>query len=206
MKIFCVKCKQKTDTKNEKKVQMPNGRNAVKGECKKCGTKKTQFIASQKGGMFGPNQKTELPPRMKLQPILKEMKGGESFLNKLINSNKLPELHFRGFDSGFKPYSFAGPFTKLDKRLDKDKKPLPHSKPVNRVDQSAYHHDLGYENMKDQKSRKILDDIMIEDLTGIRKDKNARWQERADALLVEGFMRAKRLLGLGKKKKQKRHI
>jgi hypothetical protein len=97
-----MKCKRKTDTKNEKKVTMPNGRQAVKGECKTCGTKKTQFVGGkQKGGMYnGTTQRTELPPKMKLQPIKRQV-GGESWLNKLINSNKLPELHFRGFDSGF---------------------------------------------------------------------------------------------------------
>ena len=36
---YCVKCKAKQEMKNEQVVTMKNGRNAVKGECPKCGTK-----------------------------------------------------------------------------------------------------------------------------------------------------------------------
>ena len=46
MQIYCVRCRKKTDTKNEKKVTMGNGRQAVKGECKTCGTRKTQFVGA----------------------------------------------------------------------------------------------------------------------------------------------------------------
>jgi hypothetical protein len=143
-----------------------------------------------------------MPAKKKTAKKTKKQRGG-SFLDKLINSGKLPEMHFRGFDSGFKPYSFAGPFTKLDKRIDsKTKEPLANSKPVNRVDKAAYYHDLAYENMKDHESRKHADNAMIDDLDMIRKDKKARWQERADATIVGLFMKGKRLLGLGKKKQK----
>lgn len=125
---------------------------------------------------------------------------GGSIVDWAINNNYLPELHFRGFDSKFKAYNFAGPGTKLDKRLDGKMQPKAHSKPINRVDQSAYNHDLGYEAHKDHKTRKILDNVMIEDLDMIRKDKKGRWQERADAGLVGLAMRGKRFLGLGKKR------
>jgi len=37
-KGYCVKCKAKTDMKDEQKVTMKNGRAAVKGKCTKCGT------------------------------------------------------------------------------------------------------------------------------------------------------------------------
>ena len=42
--IYCVKCKQKTDTIDEQKTQTKNGRNAITGTCVKCGTKKYMFI------------------------------------------------------------------------------------------------------------------------------------------------------------------
>jgi len=35
---YCVKCKAKVDMKDEQKVQMKNGRPAMKGVCSKCGT------------------------------------------------------------------------------------------------------------------------------------------------------------------------
>jgi hypothetical protein len=169
---------------------LPNGNYITKGICKECGKGKCQFGG---GIITGPPDKS---------PVL-QVGSGQSIIDKLINSGKLPELHFRGFDSGFKPYNFAGPGTHLHKRLDPiTKKPLPHSKPINRVDESAYNHDLMYDMWPDNERRKVADDLMIEDLSNIRKDKSARWQERADATIVEGFMRAKRFLGLGKKRRQ----
>ena len=143
-------------------------------------------------------------PRKRRAPKRKQ-KGG-SILDKILNSATgiLPELHYRGFDSGFKPYSFAGPLTRLDKRLDANLKPLPHSMPVNLVDWTAYYHDLGYEQMRDHESRKILDNIMIDDLSSIRKDKTLGWKQRADAGIVGLAMRGKRFLGLGKPKRRKR--
>lgn len=35
---YCVKCKDKREMKDEKKVTMKNGRNAMKGKCPQCGT------------------------------------------------------------------------------------------------------------------------------------------------------------------------
>lgn len=213
MQIYCVKCRRKTDTKNEKKVTMPNGRQAVKGECKICGTKKTQFVGGkQKGGMFGPNQRTEYgddgikptKPKFKLQPIKRDRELiGQGFFNDYVMP-RLPELHYWSPFSG-KKHNFTGPGTKLKKRIDpKTKKPLPHSQPVNEVDKTAYLHDLAYDEFPDLERRKIADNVMIEDLDSIRKDKKVDWKTRGDALLVGGVMKLKRLLGLGKKKKYKK--
>jgi hypothetical protein len=207
-----MKCKSKTDTVGEKKVRMPNGRNAIKGKCKVCGTNKTQFVAgkSQKGGMFGREQKTEygdipmIPERktkFKLQPIKRMV--GEGWFNDYVMP-RLPELHYVSPFTG-KRHSFTGPGTKLNKRIDpKTKKPLPHSQPVNEVDKTAYLHDLAYDEFPDLERRKIADNVMIEDLNQIRKDKKLDWKTRADALLVGGVMKLKRMLGLGKKKRKQR--
>jgi hypothetical protein len=35
---YCMKCKKKQKMINTKKVKMKNGRDAMKGECGKCGT------------------------------------------------------------------------------------------------------------------------------------------------------------------------
>ena len=58
MKIYCVKCRNKTDTKNEKKVVLPNGRSAMQGLCG-CGCKKTVFVSNKKGGMYNQDNKNE---------------------------------------------------------------------------------------------------------------------------------------------------
>ena len=67
--------------------------------------------------------------------FIKVQKGG-SLLDKFINN--LPvELHLPG-------HNFTGPGTKLKKRLNPDLTPKKWSKPVNRVDKAASHHDVCY--------------------------------------------------------------
>lgn len=180
MIIWCIKCKKRTQTNNEQKSVSKNGRPMLTGECAVCGSTKSQFLPSD-----GKKKKTQ---------------KGDGIFNDYILP-RLPELHYISPFS-LKRFNFAGPGTKLDKRLDpRTKLPLPHSQPVNEVDKAAYYHDLAYENMADQQSRKIADDVMIQDLDAIRKDKNTNWKVRADATLVGLAMKAKRLLGMGKKKK-----
>ena len=41
-------------------------------------------------------------------------------------------------------HNFTGPGTKLKKRLNPDLTPKEWSKPINRVDKAAYHHDVFY--------------------------------------------------------------
>ena len=41
-------------------------------------------------------------------------------------------------------YNFTGPGTKLKKQLNPDLIPKKWSKPINRVDKAAYHHDTRY--------------------------------------------------------------
>ena len=59
---------------------------------------------------------------------------GKGVVNKLINN--LPfEAHLPG-------HNFTGPGTKLNRRLNEDLTPKPWSIPINRVDDSAYRHDI----------------------------------------------------------------
>lgn len=44
MKIFCVKCKTKTDTSKLTHTTAKNGRAMVKGVCDVCGGKKAQIV------------------------------------------------------------------------------------------------------------------------------------------------------------------
>ena len=71
-------------------------------------------------------------------------KGG-SILNKMINN--LPvEMHLLG-------HNFTGPGTKLNKRLNADLTPKEWSKPINRIDKAAYHHDICYLKNNDTATR-----------------------------------------------------
>ena len=47
--IYCMYCKHKTGTKDEKIVETVNGRKMIKGICVECGTKKNQFVTSEGG-------------------------------------------------------------------------------------------------------------------------------------------------------------
>ena len=87
--------------------------------------------------------------------------GGKIDFHKAIT--KLPfEIHLPG-------HSFTGPGTRLDKRLDANDNPLPHSKPINRVDAAAYRHDLAYRDAGDNLSRKHdADREMVQELDSIQ--------------------------------------
>ena len=58
-------------------------------------------------------------------------------------------------------FTRSGPGTKLDKRLNADGTPKRWSKPVNRVDDAAYHHDLAYVNNADriEADRKMIKEL-----------------------------------------------
>jgi len=111
-------------------------------------------------------------------------------LNKAINS--LPfEMHLPG-------HNFTGPGTKLNKRLNADLTPKACSKPVNRVDQAAYHHDICYVKNKDTKTRnEVCDKEMLEELDGIH---NPTLRERIDRGIVRPIIGTKKRFGMGLKK------
>ena len=117
---------------------------------------------------------------------------GSGFMNNLIN--KLPfEMHLPG-------HNFTGPGTKLNKRLKSDLTPKDWSKPVNKVDNAAYHHDVCYLKNKDTKTRnKVCDKNMIGELDGIV---NPTLRERLDRSLVEKIVGAKMRFGMGVPKKK----
>ena len=89
------------------------------------------------------------------------MKKGGSILNRMINS--LPvEMHLPG-------HNFTGPGTKLKKRLNPDLTPKEWSKPINRIDKAAYHHDICYLKNMDTKTRNdVCDKNMLDEMKGIQ--------------------------------------
>ena len=131
-----------------------------RGKCSVCGTNKTQFVKSPKGG---------------------------SILNKMINS--LPvEMHLLG-------HNFTGPGTKLNKRLNKDLTPKEWSKPINRIDKAAYHHDICYLKNNDTKTRNdVCDKNMLEEMKNIY---NPSLRERMERGLVSTLIGTKKRFGWG---------
>jgi len=76
---------------------------------------------------------------------------------------------------------------------------LPNSKPINRIDQAAYKHDLAYksENLED---RHNADKIMIQELKNIQ---NPTFRERVERALIIKILQAKLKLGAGLTKEQR---
>lgn len=134
---------------------------------------------------------------------LNELRGG-SLWNKFMTKfgDKMPELHFIS-PLKMKKHNYTGPFTKLNKRLNKDEDgqylpiPKPGNEPINRVDETSMHHDIAYSKSDKLEDRHSADKDMINKLRTIRKDKTAPMSERVDAFLVGLPMRAKYKLGLG---------
>ena len=122
--------------------------------------------------------------------FIKAPKGG-SLLNKFINN--LPvEMHLPG-------HNFTGPGTKLNKRLNPDLTLKKWSKPVNRVDKAAYHHDLCYLKNDDTATRNaVCDKNMLKELEDIY---NPTIKERMERGLVSSLIGTKERLGWGVDKK-----
>ena len=117
---------------------------------------------------------------------------GKGVVNKLINN--LPfEAHLPG-------HNFTGPGTKLNRRLNEDLTPKPWSIPINRVDDSAYRHDICYAQNRDAKTRnEVCDKAMLAELNAID---NPRGREKVDKALVKKIIGTKVRFGWGLKKTQ----
>ena len=122
--------------------------------------------------------------------FIKAQKGG-SLLNKFINN--LPvEMHLPG-------HNFTGPGTKLNKRLNPDLTLKKWSKPVNRVDKAAYHHDVCYLKNDDTATRNaVCDKNMLKEPEGIY---NPTLRERLDKSIVSKLIGTKVKFGMDVKKK-----
>ena len=92
-------------------------------------------------------------------------KGGDivGSLNRITGRVKLPWARFRG-EMHLPGHNFTGPGTKLKKRLNPDGTPKSWSKPVDRVDRAAYHHDLAYAKYENKAKRLEDDKRMIREL------------------------------------------
>jgi len=115
------------------------------------------------------------------------VKSGGSLLNTVVN--KLPfEMYLPG-------HNFTGPGTKLHKRLNPDGTPKEWSKPINKEDNAAYHHDLCCAKHPDTKTRnELCDKTMLQRLTEIV---NPTLRERFERGQVSNLIKSKVNLGLG---------
>jgi len=93
--------------------------------------------------------------------------SGKGFINDAINS--LP------FEMHMPVHNFTGPGTKLNKCLNEDMTSKAWSKPINRVDKAAYHHDICYVKNNDTKTRnEKCDRKILEELNGYLQPHTSR--------------------------------
>ena len=84
--------------------------------------------------------------------------------------------------------SFAGPGTKLNKRLNPDDTPKPWSEPLNDLDRAAYHHDLAYRDYTDPIHRNNADARLKQAAIAFEHKPGISTLDRIDAKIVEKAM------------------
>ena len=176
--MYCVKCKRNTDTLNLHHAVSKNNRNMLKGTCSVCRTTKNQFVSATKGGT-----------------IEGVTTGGDltNTINRFTSKIKLPWAKFPG-EMHIPGMNFAGPGTNLDKRLTSTDVYQDWSKPVDRVDNAAYHHDLAYKYFNDKQIRNLADQMMLEEMNSIQNPNQIEINERK---IIEPIISTKAKFGLG---------
>ena len=179
MIIYCLKCKQKTETIDYLEMKSSNGRNMIKGTCSVCSTKKSVFLSSTAANH----------------------KGKGSDLNNLINNLPI-EFHQYAEKGEYVPggsfndqqkYSFCGPGTRYDQRVREG------YKGINELDKMCKLHDQFYNENKDTKDRNISDVALAHRADEIARDSNFDDVQRKDARFISGIMKTKAHLGFGVK-------
>ena len=87
--MYCVKCKKVSDTSNETITTTKNNRRMKRGTCVVCGTTKTQFVKSTKGGSVLNKFINNLPVEMHLPGH--NFTGPGTKLNKRLNPDLTPK-------------------------------------------------------------------------------------------------------------------
>ena len=115
---------------------------------------------------------------------------GSGIINNTID--KLPfEIHIPG-------YSYCGPGTKLQKRLNRG------DPGINLLDKACKQHDITYSQTKDISKRNVADKILSEKAWERVKAKDSSIGEKTAAFAVTNIMKTKSKLGMGLKKKLKK--
>ena len=178
MRIYCLKCKIKTDTRDITKTRTKNIRNLIRGTCLNCGNKKSVFVSDQ-------NHST--------------VQGSGFSLNSFINN--LPvELHQfaekgenvpGGSFNDQQKYSFCGPGTRYEQRIREG------YKGINELDKMCKLHDQFYNENNDTKERSISDIALARRADEIANNLNYDEAQKRDAKFISGIMKTKAYLGFG---------
>lgn len=169
--MYCVKCKNKTETISTSQIMSKNNRPMLRGICNECGSKKSTFI--------------------------KYMQG-KGLLNTALQY--MPELHLPASQGEYVPngsfnnltkYSYCGPGTRYDQRNREG------YQGINELDRMCKLHDKFYNEHKDTQTRNISDVALAHRADEISKDYSFDDIQRRDAKLVSMLMNAKAKFGFG---------
>ena len=184
IKIYCLKCKIKTDTNNIMRTKTENNQNLIKGTCSICGNNKSVFVSSD-----------HHEPSKKHATVV----GGGFNLNNLINDLPI-ELHQfaekgenvpGGSFNDQQKYSFCGPGTRYEQRIREG------YKGINELDKMCKLHDQFYNENKDTKQRNISDIALAHRADEIANNLNYDEAQRKNAKFISGIMKTKAYLGFG---------
>ena len=173
--MYCLKCKQKTDSKDVVETVSSNNRRIIKSVCSTCGRKKSQFIAS---------------------------KSGKGVFNKALKAvgNTVGELHLPASRGEYIPngsfnnqnkYSYCGPGTKYEQRNREG------YQGINELDRMCKLHDQFYNENTDTASRNISDEALAHRTNEIANDSQFDEEQRKFARFVVWIMKQKVRFGLG---------
>ena len=177
-KIYCLKCKIKTDTKDITRTRTKNDRNLIRGTCLICGNDKSVFVSPQECGA----------------PVKQAGFRGIGFsLNNFINDLPIEMHQFAekgenvpgGSFNDQQKYSFCGPGTRYEQRIKEG------YKGINELDKMCKLHDQFYNENKDTKQRNISDIALAHRADEIAINLSYDEAQRKDAKFKSGIMKAK---------------
>src|SRR5580693_6827284 len=176
MLMYCVRCKQKTDSTNITPSVTTNNRKMLKSICSICGGKKSTFTKSHTTGSG----------------------IGDAIINgigKYVGELHLPtdkgEYVTNGSFNNQQKYSYCGPGTKYLQRV------LEGYIGINELDSMCKLHDKFYNDNQDTQSRNISDIALAHRANEIANDSRFDNVQRRDAKLVATIMNNKARFGLG---------
>jgi hypothetical protein len=176
--MYCMKCKNKTESVDIKKVTTKNNRTMLKGICVICGKQKATFVPIKSGTGVLNNLVNNLPVEVHMFAEKGENVPGGSFNNQ-------------------QNYSYAGPGTKYVQRAREG------YQGINELDKMAKLHDQFYNENVDTQTRNISDVALAHRRNEIANDPKTDEAQRRDAKLVKTLMENKARFGLGLKNKSK---
>ena len=176
--MYCLKCKQNTQSKNLTEVITKSNRRMIKSICSNCDNKKSQFIQSVVGTGIG-------------DTIIKAI-------------GKVGELHLPATKGEFVPngsfnnlqkYSYCGPGTRYEQRVSEG------YRGINELDSMCKQHDQFYSENQDTESRNVSDTALAHRANEIANDDRFDEEQRRFARFVNVIMQNKVRFGLGMKSK-----